>query len=126
MLHTFKNAAPAMFLNARIDTHWLRLNKSSTIERMRHYADAGADGLFVPGLADDRDIAEAAASTALPLNVLAQPDVQRLANLGVRRISTGSLLFRAAIGSAIATAESVRDGKPIPPVPSYQAIEDLV
>ncbi len=125
VLRTFKDAAPALFLNARIDTHWLGLDRSSTIDRVHHYADAGADGVFIPGLAEDRDIAEVVASTPLPLNVLAQPNVQRLSSLGVRRISTGSLLFRAALGSAIATAKSVRDGKPIPNAPSYQAIQNL-
>ena len=86
---------------------------------------SAVDELVALGASVVASHAEAVASTALPLNVLAQPDVQRLANLGVRRISTGSLLFRAAIGSAIATVESVRDGKPIPPIPSYQAMKDL-
>lgn len=81
------------------------------------------DGVFVPGLADDRDIAAVVAATALSLNVLAQGDPQRLANLGVRRISTGSLLFRAALGAAVTTAESVRDGKPTPQTPSYRSVE---
>ena len=49
----------------------------------------------------------------------------RLAALGVRRISTGSLLFRAALGSALAAAEAVRDGRPIPAVPPYDEIEAL-
>lgn len=125
MLQAFKDGAPAIFLNARVDTHWLALNTDSTIDRAQCYADAGADGVFVPGLVDDREIARMVAAVALPLNVLAQPDVHRLADLGVRRISTGSLLFRAALGSAVATAQAVRDGAPIQPTPTYQAIQAL-
>lgn len=125
LLRAFKDAAPALFVNARIDTHWLGVDRASTINRAQQYTDAGVDGLFVPGLADDRDIAAVVAATALPLNVLAQGDPQRLARLGVRRISTGSLLFRAALGAAVTAAESVRDGKPTPHTPSYTAVEAL-
>ncbi len=125
LLRAIKDAAPALFLNARIDTHWLGLDQASTINRVQQYTDAGADGVFVPGLADDQDIAAVVAATALPLNVLAQGDPHRLANLGVRRISTGSLLFRAALGAAVTAAESVRDGKPNPQTPSYSSVEAL-
>lgn len=125
LLRAFKDAAPALFLNARIDTHWLGLDPESTITRAEQYTDAGVDGVFVPGLADDRDIAAVVAATAVPLNVLAQGDPQRLANLGVRRISTGSLLFRAALGAAVTAAESVRDGKRTPQTPSYRSVEAL-
>jgi len=125
LLRAFKDGAPAMFLNARIDTHWLGLEKSSAIDRALRYADAGADGVFVPGLVDDREIADVVAAVALPLNVLAQDDVQRLANLGVRRISTGSLLFRAALDAAVTTARAVRDGTPVQQVASYESVQAL-
>jgi 2-methylisocitrate lyase-like PEP mutase family enzyme len=58
----------------------------------------------------------------LPLNVLAMPElpVARLAELGVRRVSTGSLLFRAALGAALDTARAVAAGTPVPTgLPSY-------
>jgi 2-methylisocitrate lyase-like PEP mutase family enzyme len=125
LLGAFKDGAPGIFLNARIDTHWLGLDRSSTIERARRYADAGADGVFVPGLVDDREIIAMVAAVALPLNVLAQRDVRQLAGLGVRRVSTGSLLFRAALGSAVATAEAVRDGTPIQAAPTYETVQAL-
>ena len=44
-----KAAAPALFLNARTDTCWLG-DGTGTLERCRVYADAGADGVFVPGI----------------------------------------------------------------------------
>lgn len=125
LLRAFKDAAPALFLNARIDAHWLGLDRASTINRVQQYTDAGADGVFVPGLASDHDIAAVVAATAVPVNVLAQGNPRRLANLGVRRISTGSLLFRAALGAAVTAAESVRDGKPNPQTLSYSSVEAL-
>jgi len=125
LLRAFKDAAPAIFLNARIDTHWLQLEQRTTIERAKRYADAGADGVFVPGLSDDQEISAVAAAVELPLNVLARGDIERLASLGVRRVSTGSLLFRAALGAAVSAARAARDGRPIPEVPTYDAVQAL-
>lgn len=125
LLRAFKDAAPAVFLNARIDTHWLQLEQRTTIERAKRYADAGADGVFVPGLSDDQEISAVAAAVEPPLNVLAQGDIERLASLGVRRVSTGSLLFRAALGAAVSAARAARDGRPTPEVPTYDAVQAL-
>ncbi|MET8759329.1 isocitrate lyase/phosphoenolpyruvate mutase family protein [Lentzea sp. NPDC004782] len=104
-----KERAPGVFLNARIDTHWHGIAVEETAERARRYVDAGADGIFVPGLTEPRDIEKLA--HLAPLNVLAQQRTPReLGNLGVKRISTGSLLFRAALQHTVATARAVRDG----------------
>ena len=104
-----KQRAPGVFLNARIDTHWQGVAIEETEERAKMYVDAGADGIFVPGLTEPRDIEKLA--NLAPLNVLAQRRTPKeLGNLGVRRISTGSLLFRAALRHTVATAEAVRDG----------------
>jgi 2-methylisocitrate lyase-like PEP mutase family enzyme len=52
--------------------------------------------------------------------------VRDLANLGVRRISTGSLLFRAALATTVRTAEAVRDGTPTPTgLPTYAEAQRL-
>lgn len=104
-----KERAPGVFLNARIDTHWHGVAIEETEERARRYVDAGADGIFVPGLTEPHDIEKLAGLA--PLNVLAQQRTPKeLGNLGVRRISTGSLLFRAALQHTVATARAVRDG----------------
>ncbi|GAB2824305.1 isocitrate lyase/PEP mutase family protein [Lentzea nigeriaca] len=119
-----RERAPGVFLNARIDTHWHGIAIEETGERAKRYVDAGADGIFVPGLTEPRDI-EKLASLA-PLNVLAQQRTpQELGNLGVRRISTGSLLFRAALQHTVATAEAVRDGK-TPQALGYAAVQELI
>jgi 2-methylisocitrate lyase-like PEP mutase family enzyme len=62
------------------------------IKRARAYADAGADGLFAPGLADLSLIAHLAEASPLPLNVMlgdATSSVHALAEHGVARVSHG-------------------------------------
>lgn len=128
LISAFKEAAPHLFVNARIDTHWLNVEHDSTISRAERYLDAGADGIFVPGLSDPGEIEKVAAAVAAPLNVLAQPQlgVRRLAELGVRRISTGSLLFRNALRATVQAAGALRDGEPVSFEPSYDGVQDLV
>lgn len=102
----------ALFVNARCDV-WLRgVGEAGTrvgeaARRGALYADAGADGLFAPGLVDEDGIAKLVAATALPLNLLAWPDLpdaRRLAALGVRRLSAGSGLCGATWGRAATLA----------------------
>jgi methylisocitrate lyase len=62
------------------------------IERARAYAEAGADGLFAPGLADITLIARLAEASPLPLNIMvgdATPPLRVLAEHGVARVSHG-------------------------------------
>jgi 2-methylisocitrate lyase-like PEP mutase family enzyme len=113
---------PGMFVNARTDTHWQRRPTTAALDealrRVREYAEAGADGVFVPGVTGDAAIGALVEMAGVPLNVLFAPGMalDRLAALGVRRVSTGSLLFRAALTAAVETAaavaagEGVRDG----------------
>jgi len=129
LVRSVKRQVPGLFVNARTDTYWQRLGDlAETLRRVRLYADAGADGVFVPGLADAADIAAVVAAVDVPVNVLFLPGrhtVAALADLGVRRISTGSLLFRAALAATVETATAVRDGLPIRPgIPSYAQVVD--
>ncbi|MGY1652474.1 isocitrate lyase/PEP mutase family protein [Geodermatophilus sp. SYSU D01119] len=121
------DAAPGVFVNARVDTYWLgeRADLATTLERARRYVAAGADGVFVPGRLTADEIAVLAAELPVPLNVLAGPDhpPPRLAGLGVRRVSTGSLLFRAALDAAVAVARRLRDGQPAPPATPYAEVD---
>lgn len=127
-----KRRAPDLFVNARTDTCWLRAGDlDETVRRLRLYAEAGADGVFVPGLADPEAISEVVQSVDRPLNVLCQPagpTLDELAALGVRRVSTGSLLFRVGLGAAVGTAASLRDSRAgaVPDgVPSYADVQAL-
>jgi 2-methylisocitrate lyase-like PEP mutase family enzyme len=49
--------------------------------------------------------------------------LQELADLGVRRVSTGSLAYRAAMHAATQAAVAVRDGGPIPPSAAYDQMQ---
>ena len=117
-----------LFVNARTDTYWQGVNRESTLDRVRAYVDAGADGVFVPGLTERADIEPLVAAAGVPVNLLFRPGMSLAAvrELGVRRVSTGSLLFRAALGAALEIAAAVRDDAPLrQEVPTYQQIQDL-
>jgi 2-methylisocitrate lyase-like PEP mutase family enzyme len=113
-----KRRSPGVFVNARVDTYWLGQDADlpTTLARAGQYVRAGADGIFVPGASSPDDIAALAAAVPVPLNVLAVPDLPltELARLGVRRVSTGSLPYRAAVDAAVQVAIGVRDGQPVP------------
>ena len=125
-----KAAVPGVFVNARTDTHWLRpAGPDETAPRLAAYQQAGADGVFVPGLSDPERIAALVRTLDVPLNVLYAPDGPTLAELGalgVARVSLGSLLFRRALGAAVAAAADVRAGRrPAGPLPGYDAVQAL-
>lgn len=124
-----KQRSPDLFVNARVDTYWLGQDATAdaTLARAERYVRAGADGVFLPGLRD-RDVLRAAtAALPVPVNALIAPDLglAELAELGVRRVSTGSLPYRAALHAALEVATAVRDGAPLPagvPYPELQAL----
>lgn len=122
-----KRRSPGVFVNARVDTYWLGQDADveSTLERAQQYVRAGADGIFVPGASDPADLAALAEAIRLPLNVLVVPGLTlpELARLGVRRVSTGSLPYRAAVQAATAAAVSVRDGRPLPDAAPYPVLQ---
>jgi 2-methylisocitrate lyase-like PEP mutase family enzyme len=90
------------------------------------YVDAGADGVFVPGLRDERVIEQLVATLGeTPLNLLAQLPFHRLGELGVRRVSTGSLPFRVAITQATSAVTAYATGAPTPATMSYDEAQAL-
>ncbi|THV32074.1 isocitrate lyase/PEP mutase family protein [Glycomyces paridis] len=126
-----KARCPRLFLNARTDAYWLGAPGPLpvSIERAAVYIGSGADGVFVPGATDPADIAVLTARIGAPVNLLfspAGPDLRALAALGAARVSTGSLLFRAALGAAVRAAEDVAAGRPVAvEVPSYEEVQRL-
>lgn len=87
------------------------------IERLVRFREAGADVVYAPGLKDPSDIARVVSEAGCPVNVLlwpGGPDVAELAQLGVRRISTGGALMRTAYDaleeSAARLLPGVREG----------------
>lgn len=69
------------------------------LERLVRFREAGADVVYAPGLSDPADIERVVNEVGCPVNVLLWPDgpdVDQLARLGVRRVSTGGALLRRA------------------------------
>ncbi|MCR6483109.1 isocitrate lyase/phosphoenolpyruvate mutase family protein [Amycolatopsis sp. OK19-0408] len=125
-----KERVPGLFVNARTDTHWAGdRSVAEAEERARAYVAAGADGVFVPGLADPADV-ERIVAVGVPVNLLFLPGkvtVAGLAGLGVARVSLGSLPYRMALAAAAGTAEAVRDGRELPlSPPSYADVTALL
>ena len=85
----------------------------TSIKRLTAYADAGADCLYAPGVTDPAEISAIVQAVApKPVNVLvSRPDpnltVAKLTDLGVRRISVGSALARAAWGAFMRAAREI-------------------
>jgi 2-methylisocitrate lyase-like PEP mutase family enzyme len=123
-----KERSPDVFVNARIDTYWFHQDATveATVQRALAYVGAGADGIFVPGLTEPEAIREIAAAVPAPLNLLVVPGVtlRELADLGVRRVSTGSLPYRAAVDAAVGVATAVRDGEQPTTATSYVEAQD--
>jgi 2-methylisocitrate lyase-like PEP mutase family enzyme len=89
-----------LFINARIDTY-LRGNGGvePTVERALAFLEAGASGIFVPGIVDPATVAELVKAIPAPLNVLVgpgSPAIAELAKAGVARVSLGSAVASAA------------------------------
>ena len=87
-----------------------------TIQRLQAYQEAGADVLYAPGLTNKDDIATLVRSVDRPVNVLmglpgASLNLAALSAIGVRRVSVGSALARAALGAFLRAArEMQQDG----------------
>jgi 2-methylisocitrate lyase-like PEP mutase family enzyme len=87
---------------------------AKTIRRLVSFSEAGADCLYAPGITTDEEITEVVKAVApKPVNVLAMsPTMTRdhLAKLGVRRISVGGSLARAAWGGFLRAAREMAEG----------------
>ena len=102
-----------MVLTARAENHLHGIdNLDDTISRLSAYRDAGAEVVYAPGLVEPDDIRRLVNSVGVPVNVLALrhgPSTDQLVELGVRRVSTGGGLARAAYGALLAGARELRD-----------------
>jgi 2-methylisocitrate lyase-like PEP mutase family enzyme len=84
------------------------------IKRLQLYQEAGADVLYAPGLTRREDIAAVVRSVDRPVNVLMGLqglvlNVEELSEIGVRRVSVGSALCRAAFGAVLRAAREMRE-----------------
>ena len=91
-----------------------RPDLDDTIRRLQAFEAVGADVLFAPGLTKAEEIRTVCAAVRKPVNVVmglksASFSVPELAALGVRRISVGSALSRAALGAFVRAAREIRE-----------------
>jgi len=102
-------------LTARAENYLLgRPDLKDTIKRLQAYQEAGADVLYAPGLVSKEDIATVVSSVDRPVNVVmglqgVRLSLAELSHLGVKRISVGSALSRAALGAFLRAAREMRD-----------------
>jgi 2-methylisocitrate lyase-like PEP mutase family enzyme len=94
-----------LFINARTDPFLRKFGSpdeclNEALRRARAYADAGADGIFVPGLTELALIEQFALVTPLPVNIMVTqgvPEILDLARVGVQRVSLGPWPMMAAM-----------------------------
>lgn len=117
-----------LFINARVDTYLRATDNSSerlvdTLTRAAAYLDAGADGIFVPGVIDIATIAALTMSIAAPVNIMVgpgSPTVEQLTAHGVARISLGASVACAIYGLVKRAArEALQTG-------TYTALDDPI
>ena len=111
-------AAPAgtFVLNARTDTYFAGAGGdvfAETVQRAVRYLEAGADCVFVPGVVEADTIRRLATAIPGPLNVVAglanTIDAPTLFSLGVKRVSLGGSLARAALSLLERAGRELRD-----------------
>jgi 2-methylisocitrate lyase-like PEP mutase family enzyme len=105
----FINARTDIFLKAARETHDEVL-VDAALARGRAYAEAGASGLFLPGLVAESLIERACRASTLPVNIMnmiGAPEATRLAALGVARISHAGGPWRLAMKALKEAAEAV-------------------
>lgn len=106
-----------LVVNARTDVYLAGIGEpetrlTRTLERLNAFHDAGADCLFAPGVSDVKTISVLVADVRGPLNILAAPgtpSTRELQRLGVARVSVGSGISRAALGTVRRIAQELRE-----------------
>ena len=91
-----------LFINARTDVFLGQGNDvGDALRRAKAYATAGASGFFIPGLTEPTEIRRIAIEATLPVNVMVMegvPSNDKLAKLGVARVSYGPIPYVEAMG----------------------------
>jgi 2-methylisocitrate lyase-like PEP mutase family enzyme len=110
------NPCPTKFtLTARAENYLHgRPDLDDTIKRLQAFERAGADVLYAPGLRSREDITRLVGALARPVNVVmglsgVQLSLDELSAIGVKRISVGSSLARAALGAFVRAAREMHD-----------------
>ena len=104
-----------LFINARTDVYLRGVGEpetrvEQTLARAKAYTEAGASGIFVPGVVDADTVRTLVSEISLPLNVMAgvgAPSVKEFGALGVARVSIGPALSEIAYAVTKRGAEEV-------------------
>lgn len=108
-------SGPGFLVTARAENFlYDRPDLDDTILRLQAFEDAGADVVYAPGLPDIATVRAVCNSVSVPVNVVvglsaAPYTVDDLSAAGVKRISTGGSLARAALGEMIRAAQELKD-----------------
>lgn len=91
-----------------------RPDLADTIRRLQAFQEAGADVLYAPGLKTREEIETVVRSVDRPVNVVmglrgVTLTVPELAAIGVKRVSVGSALSRAAMGAFLRAAREIKE-----------------
>jgi 2-methylisocitrate lyase-like PEP mutase family enzyme len=109
---TIDRVAPGAVFTARAEGFIRgRPNLDEILQRLKAFADAGADCLYAPGLREEAQIKAVVEAVApKPVNVLSPgQSVAALAGLGVRRISLGGSLAAVAWGAVMAAIDEINE-----------------
>ena len=108
----------SLFINVRCDSYLLKVKDSQneTAQRIKVYESAEVDGIFLPFISEEQDIERALSETRLPLNVMCipgLPEIDKLEQLGVTRLSMGPFLHNKAYAHVRELAKKVIEQKNI-------------
>ncbi|MGH3724036.1 MAG: isocitrate lyase/PEP mutase family protein [Mycobacterium sp.] len=112
-VHTARDLPFPFTLTARAENFlYGRPDLADTITRLTAYAEAGADVVYAPGLPDADAVRAVCTAIERPVNLLAtgfvlNHSVGEIAQWGVRRISLGSAMARAALGAFVGGAHEI-------------------
>ena len=112
-----QNNIPHFYVNARTDTYWMKeklpyeteeARFNDTLYRLQLYKEAGADGIFIPGLTQLELVNRLKQNVNLPINIQNGPwTLQQAHDSGVSRISTGSNIYRLCIQNTLQVASDI-------------------
>lgn len=105
----------SLYINARTDSYWLKSLKidacyEETIQRLIAYRDAGANGVFVPGLTELAVASKLREIVGLPINLLGGAWVEHISQLidcNINRLSVGSSVSRKVASSTAELAHHI-------------------
>ncbi|GJM61564.1 isocitrate lyase/phosphoenolpyruvate mutase family protein [Persicobacter diffluens] len=106
-------------INARSCVLWLKIGETEeniniATQRAKAFQKAGADCIFLPGATDYDTVKKLKDQIDAPLNIILNrlsPDLRKLQNLGVNRVSIGSAGVRSVLQNILSFSEEILNNK---------------